>query len=233
MLTTDSTDAEAVKLIPQRPIPRTLADVRDMLSQTVDGKGSETKLQISAINTVARASGCAPDDLPADPAMLRQHLATISPAMAGLTRSSWSSVRSRLLKGLQRSDVRVMATRRVRPLQGAWDLLYRALKENGRQAILSRMIGYLNDNGVDPAEVTDAIVERFAWELNTTSLRGRPTDIVRGAIRGWNDAVDAVPGWPQQRLTLAERIREGYVSARRQFSRQLPAVAHQLPRLPC
>ena len=67
------------------------------------------------------------------------------------------------------------------------------------------MIGYLNDNGVGPADVTDAIVERFAWELNTTSFRGRPTAIVRDAIRGWNDAVDAVPGWPQQRLTLAER----------------------------
>ena len=38
-----------------------------MLSLTVDGKISETKLQISAINTVARASGCAPDDLPRIP----------------------------------------------------------------------------------------------------------------------------------------------------------------------
>jgi hypothetical protein len=112
-----------------------------MLSQTVDGKGSETKLQISAINTVARASGCAPDDLPADPAMLRQHLATISPAMAGLTKGSWSSVRSRLLKGLQRSDVKVMAARR-QAAPGDWDLLYRALKGNGRQANC-RMIGYL------------------------------------------------------------------------------------------
>ena len=129
--------------------------------------------------------------------------------MVGLTKSSWSSVLSRLLKGLQRSDVKVMATRRVKPLQGAWDQLYRALKENGRQASLSRMIGYLSDNGVCPAEVTDAIVERFAWD--TTSLRGNPTVIVRSAIRSWNDAVDAVPGWPQQRLTLADRKREGYV----------------------
>ena len=77
-----------------------------------------------------------------------------------------------------------MATRRVRPLQSDWDLLYRALKEKGRQASLSRMIGYLNDNGVGPADVSDACIQRFAWELNTTSFRGRPTAIVRDAIRG-------------------------------------------------
>ena len=68
-----------------------------------------------------------------------------------------------------------------------------------------------------PADVSDACVERFAWELNNTSFRGRPTAIVRGAIRGWNDAVDAVPGWPQHRLTLAERNREGYVLSADKF----------------
>ena len=35
--------------------------------------------------------------------------------------------------------------------------------------------------------------------------------IVRAAIRGWNAAVEGVPGWPQQRLTLPEIRREGYV----------------------
>ena len=54
--------------------------------------------------------------------------------MAGLTKGSWSSVRSRILKGLQRSDVKVMAARRIRPLQSDWEQLYRALKGNGRQA---------------------------------------------------------------------------------------------------
>jgi integrase len=186
----------------------TLADVRDILAKLVS---PEAKLQISAINTVARASACAPDDLPADPARLRKHLTTISPAMAGLTRASWSSVRSRIASALQRAEVQVMPGRRTEPLSEDWAKLYRALLKNGRQAALGRLIAYLSNSGVSPDEVSDGHITRFAWELDTTSLRGRPVPIVRAAIRGWNAAVKGVPGWPQHPLTLPEVRREGYV----------------------
>src|SRR5258708_6319215 len=115
-----------------RPPARTLADVRDILS-ALDGEATDTsKLQLSAINTVARTLGCAPDDLPADPAALRTRLATISPAMAGLTKGSWSSVRSRVLKALERANVNVVPGKRRHPLSADWALLYDALHHNGR-----------------------------------------------------------------------------------------------------
>src|SRR4051812_22773396 len=192
----------------------TLADVRDILVKLVS---PEAKLQISAINTVARASACAPDDLPADPARLRQHLTTISPAMAGVTKGSWSSVRSRIASALQRAEVQVMPGRRTQPLSEDWAKLYRALIKNGRQAALGRLIGYLSDRGVSPDEVSDGHVTRFTWELDTTSLRGRPVPITRAAIRGWNSAVEGIPGWPQQQLTLPEIRREGYVLPAQSF----------------
>jgi integrase len=176
-----------------------------------------TKLQVSAINTVARALGCAPHDLPADPAELRQQLATISPAMAGLTTASWSSVRSRLLKALRRAEVRVMPARRTKPLSPEWEPLYRVLKETGPQAALARMIGYFSDRQVLPTEVCDGYVQRFAAELNATSIRGKPKRIIDIAIRSWNVAVDQIPGWPQRRLTEPERKREGYVFPASQF----------------
>ncbi len=69
----------------------------EVISELAEAGDTQAKLQVSAIHTLARVSGCAPDDLPADPAKLRQHLAGISPAMARLTRGSWSSVRSRVL----------------------------------------------------------------------------------------------------------------------------------------
>jgi hypothetical protein len=105
MLKVAAMHGEVVEVETPSEFVRTLADVRDRLLQLAGGDSWEVKLQVSAINTVARASGCAPDDLPADPALLRQHLSTISPAMAGLTIGSWSSVRSRILKALQRAEV--------------------------------------------------------------------------------------------------------------------------------
>jgi len=192
------------------PSAGTLAHVRDLLLGLAETDAA-AKLQISAINTVARASRCAPEDLSADPARLRQQLQLISPAMAGLTLGSWSSVRSRILKALQRADVNVMAGRRTSPLAPAWAQLYRTLPENGSRAALGRLLGYLSNHGVSPGDVSDERVERFARELDTASLRGDPAAIVRAAIRGWNTAVDEVPGWPQQRLAVAEKSRGGYV----------------------
>ena len=98
---------------------RTLGDVRDLLMGLVE-MDRPAKLQISAINTVARASRCAPDDLPANPVRLREQLELISPAMAGLSQGSWSSVRSRILKALQRVDINVMSSRRTSPLCPVW-----------------------------------------------------------------------------------------------------------------
>ena len=210
-----------------QPIAKTLADVRketltgelgDKLLELDDRDSPEAKLQISAINTVARVSACAPDDLPADPAWLRQHLATISPAMAGLTNGSWSSVRSRILRALQRAEVPVMTGRRTKPLSDDWAQLYGALRSDGKQAALGRLIGYLSDRGVSPQDVSDGHIDRFAWALSATSLRGQPTALVRAAIRSWNAAVKEVPGWPQHQLTLPEIKRDGYVLPTQSFS---------------
>jgi hypothetical protein len=167
---------------------------------------------------VARASACAPDDLPADPALLRQHLATISPAMAGLTNGSWSSVRSRILRALQRADVPVMKGRRTKPLSEDWAELYGALCHDGKQAALGRLIGYLSDRSVSPQDVSDGHIDRFALEVSATILRGQPIALVRAATRSWNAAVKEVPGWPQQQLTLPEIKRDGYALPTQSFS---------------
>ena len=188
---------------PDHP-PRTLADIRDILLRAPDADSPQVKLQLSAINTVSRACGCAPDDLPVDPARLRRHLSTISPAMAGLTKGSWDSVRSRILKALLRAEVDVMPSRRTHPLSPDWAPLYHSLPRDSTQKSLGRLISYCSDHGISPQDVSDEVIERFAFDLKTSSLRGRPTAIVRGAVRGWNPAIDHVPGWPQHRLTLAE-----------------------------
>jgi integrase len=190
---------------------RTLADVRDRLLASDEASTKQVKLQLSAINTVARISGCAPDDLPADPAQLRGHLAAISPAMAGLTHGSWCSVRSRILKALQRAEVPVMSSRRMAPLSDEWASLHQLLPRDGSWAYLGRLISYLSFRKVGPHEVSDDVIARFARDLETGSLSRRPSSVVRAAVRGWNAAANKVPGWPQQRLSARPAARTAYV----------------------
>jgi hypothetical protein len=156
----------------------------------------------TAVNSVARTLGCAPDDIAADPASLRLAIEKISAAMAGMTRSSWVSTKSRVLKALRTAKVPVMSGRRAGPLSEEWAALYRMIPDdnnNGWKASLGRLISYCSDNQYPPKAVCDVLMERFEWTLKTTSLRGRPNDIVRGAIRRWNEAVDKVADWPKQR----------------------------------
>jgi hypothetical protein len=56
MLLAHMLNTSTASAVESMPIPRTLGDVREMLMQA-DGT-DRTKLQISAINTVARALGC-------------------------------------------------------------------------------------------------------------------------------------------------------------------------------
>ena len=107
-----------------------------------------------------------------------------------------------------------MSGQRREPLSDEWAALYARVPDdhgNGWKASLGRLISYCSDNDYLPDVVCDRLIERFECTLKATSLRGRPNDIVRGAIRGWNAAVDRIPGWPQQRLTLREIRRQGYV----------------------
>ena len=208
--------AAELNVVPPATLPvRTLADVRAVLNQMVDPP-PDTPLMLSAINSVARVLGCAPDDVAADPANLRLSIEKTSAAMAGMTRSSWVSTKSRVLKALRIAKVPVMSGRRAGPLSEEWAALYRMIPDgnnNGWKASLGRLISYCSDNQYPPGAVCDVLMERFEWTLKTTSLRGRPNDIVRGAIRRWNEAVDKVADWPKQRLTLPEVSRRGYVLA--------------------
>lgn len=218
MLVEQITEPRVGQVSTRYQVPRTLAGVRDILLAGPDAASSEVKLQLSAINTVARASGCAPDDLSADPPRLREHLAAISPAMAGLTLSSWSSVRSRLLKALQRVEVSVMSGRRTKPLSDEWAQPYRDLPQNSGRATLGRLIGYLSDHQISPKNVSDSVIQAFKAELEASSMRGRPSTLVRSAVRGWNTAVKQVPNWPQQQLKAIDIARVGYVLAAEAFS---------------
>jgi hypothetical protein len=114
--------------------------------------------------------------------------------MAGLTKGSWSSVRSRIASALQRAEVQVMPGRRTEPLSEDWAKLYRALLKNGRQAALGRLMSYLSGSGVSPDEVSDGHITRFAWELNTRSLRGRFPSFALPSVVGTRQSRESLGG---------------------------------------
>lgn len=191
--------------------PRNLGEVRARLDAMSKADGKDRTLYISAINSVAKAFGGSPADLPSDPAELRRKLTTMSAAMAGMTKGSWSSVRSRLLAALRDTNVPVMRGRRAGHLAPAWAALYAKAPIRQRKARLSRFFGFCSAQGYSPEDVCDGMIERFHAALETTSLRGSPNDISRAAARGWNEAARTIEGWPNIILTEYRPERGGYV----------------------
>ena len=189
----------------------TLGQVRDALASGEDANSQRIRLLTSAINTVAKASRCSPEDIPAHPGELRVYLRELSPAMVGLSKSSWSSVRSRVLRALRLTHVTVFPSRRGQPLVPAWAGLYEALPDNSCKRGLSRFISYLSLSGIGPEEVDDAIVGRYFEELQETSVRVLPRGQVRAAVRGWNTAVTTIADWPQRELSDIPVDRKAYV----------------------
>ena len=67
--------------------------------------------------------------------------------------------------------------------------------------MLSRLMHWASAEGIDPAHLDQAAMERFGAVLMQDSFHQNPRDCWRRTVAAWNTAVARVPGWPQQRLT--------------------------------
>jgi hypothetical protein len=72
---------------------------------------------------------------------------------------------------------------------------------------LSRFFHYCTAQGIEPSEVSDAILFSFHEGLIAETIVEQPYEIYRGAAKSWNNAAERIPGWPQQRLTVPSRQR--------------------------
>lgn len=203
--------------LPAAP-PKTLGDVKRHLEQLkADGHGKDLSLMISAINSVTRKfPSTTPDDHSCNPAHLREKLAG-SPC-AEKDKGTWASIRSRLLRALTICGLEVMPGKRKHKLPPSWQALLDKLPHNQWVASLSRFFGFCARSHFEPADMCDTLATRFLHIMQETSMRGRPADIHRGAIRGWNNAMAQVEGWPQIKLTLPDIPRERSVLKLEEFT---------------
>jgi len=88
----------------------------------------------------------------------------------------------------------------------AWQELWAKLPTGTALSFqLSRLFHWASAQGVEPADMTDAALDRFHKDLVAESIVHNPYEIYRGAAKSWNNAIGQIPGWPQQRLTVPSR----------------------------
>ena len=151
----------------------------------------------SGIRTICRVLGYSPHELPADTALLGRLIRKAMPAAAGVSPSRWGNARSLLLAALKLTGLAIMPGRRLHPLAPAWATLAATLQD-GR--MLSRLMRWASAEGIDPAHLDQAAMDRFGAALMQDSFHQNPRDCWRRTVVAWNAAVARVPGWPQQRF---------------------------------
>jgi hypothetical protein len=162
-----------------------------------------------ALKAVAKACGKRPTDVLAHPEYLRVILKEAAPESVGLGRAVWNNARSLFGKALAWAGFASIPAHYMAPLAPAW-LELRGKLPAGKNALrfqLDRLFHYCSAQRIGPDEVNDDVLTAFHHALVTESIVKQPYEIYRGAAKSWNNAVERIAGWPQQRLTVPSRAR--------------------------
>jgi integrase len=159
-----------------------------------------------ALGAVARAVGKDPVAVPAHPEFLRKLLDHAAPASLGMSRAGWNNARSLMGKALEWAGLASLPGHYQAAFTPAWQELWARLPANTALSFqLSRLFHYASAQGIEPVDLNDEVLGRFHAALVAESIVRDPDEIHRGAAKSWNTAVERIPGWPPQRLTVPSR----------------------------
>lgn len=180
-----------------------------MLSDVIAAIRSEHQLSqvrrrdmASALLRIAAACDRAPSELFADPIWLRQQLATRSPLSLGRSPKTRANILSNAMAALAHSGIGKRRPAVVRSAE--WERLWKQLSLSAKIA-LGSFTRFCSFHRISPTEVTDKVVGDFAAAMELASLRKKPAEALRELTVHWNRAVNLVPGWPTQTLTVPNR----------------------------
>jgi integrase len=159
-----------------------------------------------ALRAVARAVGKDPVAVPAHPEFLRKLLDQAAPASIGINRAAWNNARSLCGKAFEWAGLASMPGHYQAPFTPAWQELWTKLPASTALSFqLARLLHWASAQGVEPADMNDAALDRFHQDLVAESIVRDPYEIYRGAARSWNNARERIPGWPPQSLAVPSR----------------------------
>ena len=192
-----SRDNAAVTARPCVAPPKNLEEVITRLGLRTDLSPSRRRDVLSALNFIVRSTRQRAVDIPASPKAIRLLLADISPASAGVTAATLTNKRSLTLAALREAGVPTHPGRSSIALSPGWATLEAALGGKRLRNGLSRFLRYCSEQAIEPDQVDAAVFEAFRAALDDDSLVQQPSAAFRSTCRLWNEAVTAVPDWPQ------------------------------------
>lgn len=149
----------------------------------------------SAINTFAKVCNRTPTDIIAEPAIIRVLSHRAPWQVAGLKKSTWANVLSRLTKAMEIGGVKVHRQRRNYKLDARWEALLAPMARLDRDE-LHRFAGWCSVHAIAPQEVTLETFARFLAYLEEQMIQRQPRERAHVARRSWNRTLAGHSGSP-------------------------------------
>jgi hypothetical protein len=180
-------------------IEPSFADAVGILAAAPELSAETRRHWTTSLRRIAKALDRPLEVIPARYSAVRADLDQLHQAPAGLTaktlRNHKSNAKGALLwlareKGIPRLGA---------PLTPAWEELLAKLNGGIARSKLSSFMRFCSGSSIAPADVDEAVIERFA---EYRARMGKPgNDAFRRRLaRAWNANVGLIPGWPARRL---------------------------------
>lgn len=213
------------------PATPSFADLMQKLTTLDTVTPKRRKDLLSGLRRVAEALDRTPSQIPADPRWLQPRLARIAPAALGITEKTWQNLVSNARSAMVACGIVTKRQRRASDLSPEWRDLWAAVQASKDKSLLSplpRFVFFLDRIGVEPGDVSSEHASLYLEAVTSEEISKAPQTTYKHAVLGWNLAVDRLPVWPRQRLTMPSQARRVMLPAEAYASGFLADVDHYL-----
>jgi len=171
----------------------TLQHVHDVLDGLESLSVTRRRDLRSSIKRVASLLSEDPQHVALDLPAISARLATVNAVAVGLSRKTFSNIRSDFMAAVKVSGLRPVLHLAKTPLKPEWQQLIAGLSDRGTRTGISRLARFCSGLDVAPEQVDDAVIERFFVAVRDNSLIKRPNDVHRKVALLWNEVVRLSP----------------------------------------
>jgi hypothetical protein len=151
-----------------------------------------------------------PSTLPADPRLLRPHVAALQIAVLGISAKRMANVKSSVNAALASSAIERPCAKPIGNLSAPWADLHENIRGSWAAAVLSPLFRYADAIGLAPEQIDDEVVASHADYRQETSLARNPQKAISKIRGAWNKAAREIAGWPAVTLSIG-RKRDDYL----------------------
>ena len=189
----------------QTSAPGTLAAILAQLDQDRRLPEPRRKQFRGAIQTVCKILNRPPDAVPSSLPEIARLLDEVPALAIKQSRKTLANIRSTLRAALLHCAGDTGVPPSGTPLQPEWAALKGRLSDLRLRNGLSQLIRFASYRGIAPEAMSDDVFQSIAQVVGSINWGRNVGAFERNAPRCWNEAVAAVPRWPQVRLRETAR----------------------------